>query len=299
MASERVRVLLVDAFTEEPLTGNVAGFVPDAAGLNEEQMQAVAREMGASETAFVLQSASADRRIRYYTPTTEVDLCGHATVAAHSALLGDGTIDPGDHTLETKVGVLDIDVEADGTVWMTQEQPSVSALDLDVDRLADVLAIDETAITSVDLPIARASTGLPFLIVPVDFLSALGDADPDFDRIADLSAEVDVAGVYAFTFDTLESESTLHARMWGPAVGVDEDPVTGTASGAAGGYLRHVGAFETLPDEMVFEQGHFIDRPGRVRVKVGETVQVGGRAVVSVDGTLTVPELGDDEIIEA
>ncbi len=299
MTNERLRVLLVDAFTDEPLTGNVAGLVPEADGLNGEQMQAIAREIGASETAFLLPSGPADRRIRYFTPTTEVDLCGHATVASHAALQDDGIIEPGMHTLETNVGMLDIEVEADAMVWMTQDQPSVSRLDLGSDRVSDVLGIDEAAIAPADLPIARASTGLPFLIVPVDFLSALGDADPDYDRIAELSTETEVAGVYAFTFDTLAGESTLHARMWGPAVGVDEDPVTGTASGAAGGYLRHVEAFETMPDEMVFEQGHFIDRPGNVHVCVGETIRVGGQAVVSVDGTLTVPEVGGDEIIEA
>lgn len=296
---DRVRVLFVDAFTEKPMNGNVAGVVPAADGLAENQMQAVARELGASETAFLVSTGAADRRIRFFTPTREVDLCGHATVAAHAWLHEVDELDPGSHTLETNVGVLDIDVEDDGTVWMTQEQPTVTRVDVGPDRLGDILGIDPDAIAPADLPVARASTGLAFLIVPLDFLSVLSEAEPDFDRIAALSSDHDVAGVYAFTFDSLASSSTLHARMWGPSIGVDEDPVTGTASGAAGAYLRHVGAFDGMPEEMVFEQGHFIDRPGTVRVRVGETVRVGGHGVVSVDGTMTVPDPDEDVIIEA
>lgn len=296
---DRVRVLLVDAFTQEPLTGNVAGVVPDADGLSDGQMQAVANELGASETAFLVSTGAAERRLRFFTPTTEVDLCGHGTVATHAWLHAAEELDPGDHTLETNIGVLDIHVEADGTVWMTQDQPTVTRVEPGVDRLGEILGIDPDALAPADLPIARASTGLAFLIVPVDFLSALGEASPDFDRIDALSTDLEVAGVYAFTFDALERSSTLHARMWGPSIGVDEDPVTGTASGAAGAYLRHVGAFDPMPEEMAFEQGHFVDRPGTVRVRVGETVRVGGRAVVSVDGTLTVPDPDEDVIIEA
>lgn len=296
---EQARVLLVDAFTDEPLTGNVAGVVPEADGLAEGQMQAIARELGASETAFLLSTGAADRRVRFFTPSTEVDLCGHATIASHAWLAEMGDIDPGGHALETNVGVLDIEVEADGTVWMTQEQPTVTRVDVDRERIAAVLGIEPDALAPADLPVARASTGLPFLIVPIDFLAALGEASPDLDRVTEISEEYDVAGIYAFTFDTLTGPSTLHARMWGPAIGVDEDPVTGTASGAAGAYLRHVGAFDSMPDEMVFEQGHYVDRPGTVRVRVGETVAVGGRAAVSVEGTLAVPEVDDDEIIEA
>jgi len=97
----------------------------------------------------------------------------------------------------------------------------------------------------------------------------------------------------------LNAASTLHARMWAPGAGVPEDPVTGTASGACGAYLRTVDAFDDLPDEMRFEQGHFVDRPGVVRVQVGEAVRVGGRAVTALDGSLAVPSADEDDILEA
>jgi len=299
---DTVRALQVDAFTDEPLTGNAAGVVPDASGLVAEQMRAVARELAVSETAFLLPSDDADRRVRYFTPTQEVDLCGHATVAAHAHLYADGAVDAGTHTLETNVGVLDIDVTEDGAVWMTQDAPTVRPVDADYERLADALDVPVGALQDVgaDMPTAVASTGLPFLVVPVNFLEHVGDAAPDMAAVEAICDEYDATGLYLFTFDALSADATLHARMFAPGAGVPEDPVTGTASGAAGAYLREVSAFDgELPDEMTFEQGHFVDRPGRVRVRVGDSVRVGGDAVTALDGSLSVPDADEDEILEA
>ncbi|WP_336000091.1 PhzF family phenazine biosynthesis protein [Halorientalis halophila] len=294
------QALLVDAFTDEPLAGNAAGVVPDGDGLDDEQMQAVAAELGASETVFLRESDAADRAIRYFTPKTEVDMCGHATIASHAYLYERGEIDAGEHTLETEAGVLDIEVTDDGGVWMTQNQPEIRRVDLDYDRVADALGIDVAALEDVgaDLPLARSTTGLPFLVVPVNFMEHLSALDPDMRAIEDLSHEFDTAGVYAFTFDTLEQESTLHGRMFAPKEGVPEDPVTGTASGAVGAYLREFEAFDDLPDEMIFEQGYFVDRPGTVYVEVGAEIRVGGWAVTALDGDLVVPDTESDDIIE-
>ena len=334
---DRRRTLLVDAFAADPLAGNAAGVVPDASGLSESQMRAVARELSVSETAFLFPAdgddADADRRVRYFTPAQEVDLCGHATIASHAHLFADGAIGAGTHSLATNVGVLEIRVEEEGTVWMTQGDPEVRRVDADYDRLADALGVPVDALRDAsNLPVARATTGLPFLLVPVAFLEPLGHAAPDMAAVEALADDYDAAGVYAFTFDTLDADSTLHARMFAPGTGVPEDPVTGTASGACGAYLREVGAFETrsegrddgddesksemipeemmadvdvnvdvdgVPDELRFEQGHFVDRPGHVRVRVGDEVRVGGRAVTALDGTLVVPSDDGDDIIEA
>lgn len=291
------RTLLVDAFTDTPLAGNAAGVVPDATGLTDTQLAAIARELAVSETAFVLDSDRASRRLRYFTPRTEIDLCGHATIATHAHLYADGRIDSGTHDLETNVGVIEVEVTDDGTVWMTQNSPRVTEVDVATDRVATALDLPSAAITEMELPIAVASTGLPFLVVPVTFLEPLGAAEPDFDAVADLAETYDAEGVYAFTFDTVSADSTLHARCFLPGAGIDEDPVTGTASGAVGAYLRTVDAFDSLPEEMVFEQGHFLDRPGQVRVRAHEEIRVGGTATTTLDGTLRVPPADDDEIL--
>lgn len=302
---ESYRTLLVDAFTTEPLTGNAAGVVPDADGLSEEQMQAIARELSVSETAFLTSSTEADRKVRYFSPTQEVDLCGHATIAAHGALFEDGAIDAGTYTLETPVGVLDIEVTETGSIWMTQNAPQIFEVDLDYDAAGAALGIDPDAFRDVgaDLPPAYASTGLPFLMLPVNFLEHLSGVDPAIPAVEELAEKHDCAGIYVFTFDAVgrSQDSTLHGRAFVPGLGIDEDPVTGTASGACGAYLDHFAAFDDeFPERMTFEQGHFMDRPGYVGVRVdGRTVQVGGDAVVSLDGSLTVPEFEEDEIIEA
>ena len=296
------RALLVDAFTTDPLAGNAAGVVPHAEDLSADRMGAVAAELAVSETAFVLPSDDADRRLRYFSPTREVDLCGHATIAAHAHLHEAGAIDPGEHTVETNVGVLDVEVDPDGVVRMTQNRPTVRRVDVGYDRLGDALGIDPAALRDVgaDLPTAVASTGLAFLMVPVNFLTHLSGAAPDDAALEALAGEYDAAGVYAFTFDTLNGDSTLHARAFAPSLGIPEDPATGTAAGACGAYLREVGAFDgEFPDTVIVEQGHFVDRPGRIRVQVGAEVQVGGRAVTSLDGRLAVPPGDDDDILEA
>ena len=298
---ETIRVLQVDAFTDEPLTGNTAGVVPNADGLSDDQMQAIAAEMAVSETAFLRSSEDADRRVRYFTPTQEVDLCGHATIGSF-AHLHDEDLEPGSTTLETNVGVLDIEVAADGTVWMTQDEPSIREVDVGYDRVANALGVDAAALegASADIPLAVSSTGLPFLIAPITYLSDVGNAEPDMAAIEDLTDAVDAAGVYLFSFDALEPESTLHGRMFAPGAGVPEDPVTGTASGAVCAYLDRFGAFDDdLPDELRLEQGHYVDRPGLVRVRLDDAVRVGGRGVTVLDGSIVVPEDAEDEILEA
>lgn len=297
--TESRRTLLVDAFTDRPLTGNAAGVVPDGSGLSPEQMQAVARELSVSETAFVTHSDEADRSVRYFTPTDEVDLCGHATIAVHAHLFEDGVIAAGSHTLDTQIGVLDVEVTDDGVVWLSGEEPSVRVVDADLSSVGSALGIEAASIGGVDLPIAVASTGLPFLIVPVTYLDRLGNAEPDMQAIEALASTHDAVGVYAFTFDTLTADATLHGRCFVPGAGVPEDPVTGTASGATAAYLDAVDAFDELPSEWRFEQGHFLDRPGTVRVEPGDSIRVGGTAVTAYEGSLMIPQMESDDIIDA
>jgi PhzF family phenazine biosynthesis protein len=297
---ETREALLVDAFTTEPMAGNPAGLVPDADGLSADQMAAIANELGASETAFVRDAADADVAFRYFTPAQEVDLCGHATIAATATLFERGALEAGHTSVETQVGELTLEAGDEGRAWMTQDEADLTRFDGDLDVLADALGIDVAALRDVgaDLPTTTASTGLPWLMVPVNFLEHLGNADPDMAAIEAIADDAGAVGLYPFTFDTLEAESTLHARAFAPGAGVPEDPVTGTAAGACAAFLDRHAAVET-DDGVRVEQGHFVDRPGYVDAEVGETVRVGGRAVTVLEGRLVVPADEDDEIVEA
>jgi PhzF family phenazine biosynthesis protein len=296
------QALLVDAFTDEPFAGNPAGVVPDATGLDADQMQAIATEVNASETAFVQPSETADRRLRFFTPETEVDLCGHATIAAHAYLFERAIVDDETTTMETAAGVLDVEIDIDGTVWMDQSAPEVRAADLSYDEVADALGLDPATLRDVgaDLPLSRASTGLPWLMVPINYFEHLRDVGPDLAAIETLCERTATEGLYAFTFDTIDGDATLHARAFAPLAGVAEDPVTGTAAGACAAYIGHHGAVDAEMGPVVVEQGHFVDRPGTVTVRVeGDDVRVGGQAATAFEGEIALPESDGDDIIEA
>ena len=248
---ETRRALLVDAFTAEPLAGNPAGVVPDAEGLSDGQLAAVAAELGASETAFLTDGdGAADDRLRYFSPTTEVDLCGHATIATYGALFAEGAIDGGERTLRTNVGDLTVSVDDDGTVWMRQQAPSVEVVDVDAGRLGEALGVDPAALRDVgaDLPVAVASTGLPFLVVPVNFLERLGEADPNDAAVERLSEEFDVAGA--------------RRRFDAPRPGVR--PVARDRGGPGHGH-RERGGRRVPPARQRLRRG----RAGRVPVRAG------------------------------
>lgn len=318
-----VPVGVIDAFAADPLAGAPVGVVPAAGGVGGETARALARDLGGDGTAFVgpADGSDADRRLWYVAGAGdgrdrsaadaedgEGDAVAppvRATVAACARLLADGRIAPGDHVVETAAGSVDVEVTAEGAVWVERPGTGVETVDLDYDRAGAALGVDPAALRDVgaDLPAAVASAGRPYLVLPVNFLSHLSGADPDGDAVAALADDHDAAGVYPVTFDALAADATLHARCFRPAPGgAAEDPVTGAAAGAAGAYLHAVDAFDgDPPDELRVEQGHFIDRPGVVRVRVTDDgVRIGGGAVAALDGQATLPAGdGDDDILVA
>ncbi|PSP84205.1 PhzF family phenazine biosynthesis protein [Halobacteriales archaeon QS_6_64_34] len=295
-------VLLVDAFTAEPMAGTPAGVVRDADGLSDDQLAAIAGELGASTTAFVCESDRADRRLRFFSPTAERDRSDHATVAAFAALFERGGLEAGEYEMETIGRTRDVEVKPDGTVWLEQGEARIETVSPEYDEVADALGIDAATLRDVgaDLPMAVTDTGEPWLVVPVNYFEHLSRVDPDLPAVQDLCERVDAVGLYAFTFDTIGGEATLHGRGFAPSRGVTEDLVTGTAAGACGAYVRSEGALDNTVDQVVVEGGHFLDRPGTVRVDTdGLEAWVGGRAVTTMDGSMTVPDADeDDDIIE-
>jgi trans-2,3-dihydro-3-hydroxyanthranilate isomerase len=295
-------VQIVDAFTDRPLAGNPAGVVLDAAGLDEQLMKAIARELNLSETAFVTQSEKADFRLRFFTPSgAEVPLAGHPTIAAMHALVEAGRIRlAGPRTRvsqELEVGVLPVDLEADATgrlhrVWMTQQPPQFLRV-YDPTPYARALGIPIAGLEP-DYPTQTVSTGTPQLMLPVRSLHVLERLEPDLKALAALQAEGDYFSLHVFTPEGgYAPEARAHARHFAPAAGVAEDPVTGSASGGLGAYLVHHGL--ASPPRFVIEQGHIVGRPGTVYVEVeteGDAiaaVRVGGSAVTVMTATLRLP----------
>lgn len=301
------QALLVDAFATEPMAGTPAGVVLDADGLNADQMRAIASELGAGKTAFVLPTENADRRLRFFTPTGEVDQSETAMVAAHAALYERGDIDDGQWTVATAAGEVAVETKRNGMVWVEQGQADISEVDRSYDEVADALGVDEATLRDVgaDLPLVTADTGEPWLVIPVNYFEHLSSVTVDGAAIDSLCETVDAAGVYPFTFDTVGGDATrratLHGRAFRTGTGGTEEPVTATASGACAAFVRRYGALDETIEQVTVEGGHFRDRPGTVSVDTdGSESWVGGRGVTSLEGSVTVPEAADDDdIIEA
>ena len=269
----------VDAFATRAFGGNPAGVVLDANGMSDAQMQLVAREFKHSETAFVLPSRQADYKIRFFTPAREVDLCGPATVATAWVLASEGRLKRGRAKQETNLGVLDLDIDRD-RLMMEQLPPKSEAVELRRDDLADLLGV-ETIHDS--LPVQKASTGVWVLVVPMPGEKEINLCQPRFTELAALTIELGVLGTHLFT---IEADGSLYARHFAPALGVNEDPVTGMANGALGGYLV-LNELAKGPEFRV-RQGDALGRPGELTVyATAKEVRVGGRAVILSRGSIT------------
>ncbi len=281
-----IRIKQVDAFTKSPFAGNPAGVVTAAEGLSAQEMQAIAKEMNCSETAFVLPSQEADLRLRYFTPAQEVDLCGHATIAALHALHEEGRL-TGAVRAETNVGVLELEA-GDDMQWMRQDTPRFRNFAEPAEELCAILGLGPDDLDP-STPIGIAYTGLWDLLVPVQGLDALRRAKPDMRLLAQHNGSRGIVSTHLFCRPTQLPQSSLHTRDFSPAAGVPEDPHTGTASGALGAYLVRAGRL--APGRHVFEQGWTVGRPGLIHVEVapmGSSVRVGGEAVTVLTGSMAL-----------
>ncbi len=295
----------VDAFTDKPFCGNPAGIIYEADGLSEEEMINIAGELNpVSETAFLFKQGSDKNhiKVRFFSSTTEIPQCGHATIATYFALEDKRKIqltDPSTMFLqEMKVGVLPVDVYSKNKkieyVLMTQSKPQFFKQELDAQAIANILGIKKEAITKTGHPLEIVSTGRSKLMVPIDSLKTLGEVKPNFQEMIEYCKKVDTTGFHLFTFETFEKGSTVSTRHFAPLVGVNEDPVTGNSNAAMGAYFVKNGILPVNQNELTFtsEQGYHMKRPGKLIVKVltdgkqVEKVQVGGKAVVLMKGEL-------------
>ena len=294
----------VDAFTTEPFSGNPAGVVLDAKGLNEKAMQHIARELNLSETAFVLPSTikSADIQIRWFTPAAEVPLCGHATIASFHALAESGMFGmkrPGVYyfRLQTRSGILGIVVDKRYSATMIEFQLPIPEFRVHKKVPAALLA-------ALGIRPADVQKNLPFvsesyLYLPVKRLATLKSLRPDLGLLDSYTRATKTLGISVFTLETIEQSSAIHSRFYAPAVGIVEDPVTGSANGPLGVYLYEYAIHQDfpipsflLPDgrmEFIAEQGDDMGRKGRVKIRLRVTghgvrqVSIAGEAVTILE----------------
>lgn len=290
------RLYQVDAFTRRRFAGNPAGVVSNADGLSASEMQQIARELNNSETAFLMSSSGPDHDvwIRYFTPTTEVPVCGHATIAAHFVRATESKGRQRHVRQLCGAGVLSIEIaERDGDylVWMTQGKIEIHP-PFDAATVSGILA--GCGLSHADLdprcPVQIVSTGHSKVMIGLRQRAAIDVAKPDLDALCATSRSIGCNGYFLFT----QEAGGTYGRMFAPAIGIPEDPVTGNANGPLGAYLVHHRLMAHDGECLRFEgrQGDVLGRPGVVTVEVSITdqvpaqVRIAGQAVIAFSATL-------------
>lgn len=298
--TKKIEFYYVDAFTTETFGGNPAGVIPNAENLTDEEMQKIANELNLSETAFLLPStnANANYKIRYFTPTKEVDFCGHATLGTAWLMATKyNWMDKDDKIVfESNIGLIPVKWLMENNqltrVSMTQVRPQVKSIDISPAVVADLVGIHETDLDD-RYPIKIANTGVPHLMVPVKTRQAIDQAEPNLNELKKMNNDFNISTTHLFTFDT-NGQFDIYTRDFCPNIGIDEDPVTGAANGALGGYLYLENILaQQERHQLMIGQGHTINRPGILYVTItpdaeNAVIEVAGAAVVSIEGKIFV-----------
>lgn len=282
MPAVNVPFRLVDVFTPRPLAGNQLCVVPEPADVDDGTMQALAREIGFSETTFVTRSGVDRYAMRIFTPAIELPFAGHPTLGTAFVMVSEGRV--GSPAIqEVAAGEIPVEVDmATNTAWMTQLPVEFAAPFDDRGSIARTIGLEVHELHP-DLPVQTVSTGLPATIVPLRDTAVLRRAVPDARLIREAVAASGGKELYLFA---LTSEGAT-ARMFDAEFGSGEDPATGSAAGPLGAYLAEYG-LAGMPGEVLIRQGEQVGRPselhvrarreeGAWRVRVGGGVHVVGR----------------------
>lgn len=291
----------IDSFTKEKFTGNPAGVITNADGLTDCEMQKIARELNNSETAFIFSSNNDneyDVHVRFFTPINEVPICGHATIAAHYARAIENNLHTSRVYHKTGAGILPVDIikeNQDYKIVMTQGKIEFGNI---IDGINEEELLKALNIKNSDLlenyKIQIVSTGHSKVMVGIKSIETLNALQPDYTALSKLSGSIKCNGYYVFTVNEEDSDILVHGRMFAPAIGINEDPVTGNANGPLGAYLVHHNLIHHNNSSFKFKavQGEAIKRAGVIEVEVKienmepVEVKVSGNAVIAFKSEL-------------
>jgi PhzF family phenazine biosynthesis protein len=293
--SRTIRVFHVDAFTDTPFTGNPATVVLDGDGLADDQMRVVAREFAKGDAAFVLPATAADHdlTVRFFMPGKEAPFVGHATLAAHAVLARHAP-----QALRRQAGrsgIVEVRTLADGSFAISQPPP-VLAREPSAAEISALLPLLGLSATDLDpgCPPRIAGTASTRLIIALRDVTALDAIRPQLPQLAAMSAPLGAHGYFLFARAGARDGCLTESRMFCPALGIDEDPVSGNAHAMLAVLLHERGLLSPASGDAAFvgAQGRHVGRPGRVRVSVQfdaagnpRAVTIAGQAVVVLEGS--------------
>ena len=297
-----MRIFQVDAFTSTRFTGNPATVVLDADGQSDATLLAVAREFSHAEVAFVFAANGPDHdvRLRFFNARKEAPFVGHATVAAHAVLLTLGRRGAGACRQHSGTGIIEVTAQVDqaaaGAQSLIEFRQAVPELDPPLPfkttlRVAEALRLPATQLHEI-MPARIAHKGSSRLLVPIADARQLDALAPNVDTLLSLGTELGTEGFFIFALDRNSDELSTESRMFCPALGIPEDPVSGNAHAMLAAYLWDLGQFGKNSTTFIGRQGRQMKRPGEVNVKLeidqGALVaaHIGGAAVIVSEGTL-------------
>lgn len=268
----------IDSFTNVMFGGNPTVTVMDSDSLKDEEMKKIAKEMNLSETGFILSSQKADFRLRFFTPPgNEIKFCGHATVGALCAVAQEGLF--GCHrspktqlSVETNAGILnmEIDLSDRDKPRFIFDAPKIDLVPApyDLDQVIEAMGISKDLIDfTKPLMLEKTNNYLYFSARNLDCLKKI---HPNMTQTIQFAKKDGIVVFCILTNETFDPDYHLHARGFAPLVGVPEDPFTGSMQGGLAAYAIDQGMVDPAVKWIEVEQGHFMERPGFVKLEVAQ-----------------------------
>jgi trans-2,3-dihydro-3-hydroxyanthranilate isomerase len=321
----KIRVKNIDVFTTKPFSGNPAGVIPEADGLDTADMKRIAAELNLAECCYIQRPDSAESafKVRFFTQSVELDLSSHALIAACFVAIEEGRVALQSGVTEThcdtRMGSVPLDIYFDANAGGTGSAPSkdevpvscsngqtgllrrimihqrrdkIKSTNIPIPELAGILGIDEHEIRGTGLPLEILTHGMKQLVIPIMHQDTMLSMRPDLIKLNLLNKRYDIQTNDLFTLEALNADAALYSRTFSPAIGLWEDVGSGSGAGSIAAYLARHGALH--PGSIIVEQGSDRDNLARIFVEVGENdgsvipLRIGGLAVTSIEQNIVL-----------
>ncbi len=286
------KVYIYDAFTNKKFHGNQAAIVLNSDNFSHENMQLVAKEFGYSETVFLSKSNITQFRVRFFTPNSEVDMCGHATIAFTQTLIDNNLIliKKGLNTLnvETNLGIMPIYIFKENefiNIFMEQDTPKLETISINPLEVLEAMGLSIDALSN-NFPIIKGYTGLWDLLIPLKSIKHLESINMNRELMVQLSKSYNFISFHPFV---LLENNQVRVRNFAPICGIDEESATGTSNGALSFFLYKENSLK-VNTTLSVSQGKEMGRESEIKAKIifnkegNIKVIVGGNAIKFLEG---------------